>query len=55
MNRYTVYYYELENKWYVFDNQTCCLVGGTGTLYKQHAQEQADKLNSSETVGQTSH
>lgn len=48
MKRYTAYYYELKSQWFVFDNQTNCIVAETGTVYKQHAEEMADSLNEQE-------
>lgn len=45
MKRYTVYYYEVQCKWFVWDNQTNCMVGGTETDSKIEAEEKADGLN----------
>jgi len=44
--RYTTYFYELDQLWYVWDNQTNCYIAGTGTKHKLDAQYKAFELNS---------
>lgn len=44
MKRYTTYFYDLAQRWYVFDTQTNCMVG-KGANSEQKAQKDADRLN----------
>jgi hypothetical protein len=43
--RYTIYFYEVRNEWFVFDTRTNCLVGGSGTSDKAVAQLTCNELN----------